>query len=1465
MSEGEGHEPAAQMSHIAIVGMAGRFPGAADTAQLWDNLRGGVDSITRFTAEELERAGVSRELREQPGFMAARGVLRDADLFDASFFGFSPREARLLDPQQRIFLECSWEALENAGCDPGRVNGAVGVYAGASQSSYFLRNLASSHEIAATVSPLEIKLANDRDFLGPLVSYRLNLRGPSVNVSTACSTSLVAVHLACQGLLNRECDVALAGGVSVSFPQVSGYVYQEGGILSKDGRCRAFDAAATGSLGGDGAGIVVLKRLEDAERDGDSIRAVILASAINNDGSMKIGFTAPSVDGQAAVIAEAQALAGVDPGTITYQEAHGSGTPMGDPVEIRALTRAFRAGGSVENGTGGIGFCAVGSIKTNLGHLDAAAGVAGLIKTVLALENRLIPPSLHFTEPNPEIPFAETPFRVAAKLADWNPPAGAPRRAGVNSFGMGGTNAHVVLEEAPPAVSAAIQSTAGRPWQLLVLSAAAPAALDSATDRLAVHLKAHPEQELADVAFTLQAGRKALRHRRMLIASDRADALSALSGRDPRRLLTGGRSVDGRPVAFLFPGVGDHYAGMAKGLYATEPVFRKEIDRGAAILRPLIGIDPLQFLEDQEAAGESAPDLRRMLGRTSTGTAEPAALDRTLLAQPAVFLVEMALVRLWRSWGVRPTALLGYSVGEYAAACAAGVFSLEDGLRIVAERARLIEELPAGAMLAVPLAEAALADLPLDSFLLDGLSLAAVNAPGLCVLSGSPEAVAALEAGLAERGVSSRRLPTTHAFHSAGMEPIAERFAAFLRTVKLNSPKRPYITAVTGERVTAEQATDPAHWVRHLLGTVRFADALRTLGGEPSLALLEVGPGHGLTTLALQQGAGGPDRVVLPSMRPAYDGTPDDAFALATIGKLWLSGVEIDWASFYKGGHKGERRRKVALPTYPFQRQRYWVEPGVEPRGEITTAAPAETIAPVESHDRPGLRTEYAPPVSPEETTLAGIWEEILGLRPVGIHDSFFELGGHSLLAPRVLRRVRDAFGVDVPLVRLLSEPTVAQLSAIVLEMKEEGSGSAQEMPAAVPPDVPDLRALAVLDPDIQGNGEPADRAPAEVFLTGATGFLGAWLLRDLLSDGAVVHCLVRAADAGEGRRRLLRNLKNQRLDVRGMEERIVAVPGDLAEPRWGLGEDGFHALADRVGAVYHAGAWVNFTYPYEVLAPANVRGTEEALRLASIGRPKTVHFISSLSVFAPGSFTPEGLGLEDSDLPDTEGHGGGYPQTKWVAEQLVRQAGERGIRAVIYRPGLISGDTVAGVNNPRDLMWSFLKSCLQLKAAPDLSMTFDPAPVDFVSRAIVRLSRQPESAGRAFHFFNPRPVSWGEVFAFARDLGYPLEILPAGEWDRRLAATVRSSDDNALSPFLPLFAGRLEASGEEPGETGIAETASESQPRTLRFDARETNAALAGALECPPIGPSLLHLYFAAFVRDGFLPAPRAGEEVTR
>ncbi|HEV7785992.1 MAG TPA: type I polyketide synthase, partial [Thermoanaerobaculia bacterium] len=718
---------------IAIIGLDGRFPGAPNAEELWRNLCAGVESLSRFSAAELREAGIDEARLRDPRLVPARGVLAGVELFDAGFFGVSPREAATTDPQQRVFLECAWAALEDAGYDPATYAGLVGVYAGSALSSYAWNNLSSNPELLASLGALQLGILNGKDHLPTRVSYTLNLKGPSVAVQTACSTSLVAVHLACLALLNYECDMALAGGVSIAVPQKAGYLFEEGGILSPDGHCRAFDAAARGTVMGDGAGIVVLKRLEEALADGDRIRAIILGSAINNDGAAKVGYTAPGLDGQADVIAAAHAVAGIDAETITYVETHGTGTPLGDPVEVSALSRAFRMS------TDRAGYCAIGSLKTNIGHLNTAAGIAGLIKTILALEHRAIPPSLHFEQPNPRIPFAGSPFFVNARLAGW-PAGGTPRRAGVSSFGIGGTNAHVVLEEA----AAAAPSDAGRTWHLLVLSARTDSALRTAAENLADHFGRHPELNLADAAYTLQVGRNRMEHRQILVCRDAAEAVHELTASEASRAVHRRDEVRERPVAFLFPGQGAQYAGMGRELYEQEPAFREQVDLCASHLTPHLGLD-----------------IRRLF--------DPAAaewLQDTAVAQPALFVVEYALARLWGEWGVKPEVMIGHSIGEYVAACLAGVMSLPDALRLVATRGRLMGALPPGCMTAVHLAEAEVRGiLPSD------LEIAAVNGPALVVVAGSPAAVAAFEGELAARGIEHRRLKTSHAFHSAMMEP----------------------------------------------------------------------------------------------------------------------------------------------------------------------------------------------------------------------------------------------------------------------------------------------------------------------------------------------------------------------------------------------------------------------------------------------------------------------------------------------------------------------------------------------------------------------------------------------------------------------------------------------------------------------------------------------------------------------
>lgn len=875
---------------IAIIGMAGRFPGAPDVETFWSNLVNGVESITHFSDEELLAAGVPPSMFRHPNYVRSGRTIGPVEQFDAQFFGISPREAEVIDPQQRIFLECCWEALEDAGCDPERYAGSIGVFAGVRMSTY-LANLYSHADLVGSVGEITVQVSNDKDYVAPRISYKLNLGGPSVNVQSACSTALVAVHLAAQALQAGECDMAIAGAVSARKPDM-GYFAKEGDVGSHDGHVRTFDAKASGTVFGSGLGAVVLKRLSDAIADGDHIRAVILGSAVTNDGSQKVGFTAPGVDGQVRVLTGAYLTADIDPSTLSYIEAHGTGTAVGDPIEVTALTQVFRRSTEAKQ------FCPIGSVKTNIGHMSVAAGTASLMKTVLALEHEQIPPSLHFETPNPQIDFESSPFYVNTELAPWKR-NGAPRRAGVSAFGMGGTNAHVVVEEAPPLPA----TDPGRPWQQLVLAARTPTALDKATENLAAHLEKHPEIALADAAYTLKLGRKLLPHRRVVLCRDRDEAIANLRELPAGRAFTGFQDARNREVAFLFSGQGSQYPNMGRGLYDTEPVYRAEVDRCCEILEPHLGLD-----------------LRTLLF-PAAGQEEAAAkeLEKTQITQPALFVTELALARLWMSWGVQPAAMIGHSIGEYVAAALAEVFSVEDALRLVAARGRFMGSLPAGSMLAVPLPESEV--LPL---LGPELSLAAANAPARVVVSGPTPAIEAFEALLVERGTPGRRLHTSHAFHSAMMEPILAPFIAEMSSITLSAPKIPFLSNLTGQWILDEQATDAGYWAQHLRGAVRFADGLATLLGESPYVLLEVGPGRTLSTLARQHPSCPKDLAVVSSLRHPNDEQSDEVFLLRTLSELWIGGARIDWNRAYEG----ETRRKVSLPTYPFERQSYFIERG---------------------------------------------------------------------------------------------------------------------------------------------------------------------------------------------------------------------------------------------------------------------------------------------------------------------------------------------------------------------------------------------------------------------------------------------------------------------------------------------------------------------------------------------------------
>ncbi len=997
---------------IAIVGMAGRFPQAKNLQEFWRNLREGRESVSFFKDEPLQWLPLEHPPRaDDPRYVRARAVLERPEWFDAAFFGMNPKEAEMMDPQHRVFLECAWEALENAGCNPDTCDGLIGVFAGASMNTYLLANLMTNRDLIADFGMFSALIMNAGDFVPTRVSYKFNLRGPSINVQTACSTSLVAVALAAQNLLGYRCDVALAGGVSITFPATRGQSHLEGGILSHDGHCRTFDAKASGTVLGDGAGVVVLKRLSDALAAGDNVLAVIKGSAINNDGSLKIGYTAPGIDGQAEVIAMAQAEAGFAPETVSYVEAHGTGTPLGDPIEIAGLTKAFGLDG--KHGQ----FCALGSVKSNIGHLDVGAGIAGLIKTVLALQHREIPPSLHFATPNAKIDFSHSPFFVNTALRPWpTPKAGGLRRAGVSSFGIGGTNAHLALEEAPAFAtsSALLSAEPTRRSQLLVLSAKTETALDAMAENLALHLEgesnAASDTKLADVAFTLQTGRKVFGHRRAMVATSMTDAVLAL--RKSTGGVGGSFSRDtGGSVAFLFPGQGAQAINMARELYETEADFRATVNRCCEKLKPWLSLDLAEILFPTPERAEAAGRL----------------LNQTHVTQPALFVIEYALAQRWIGWGIKPAAMIGHSLGEYVAATLAGVFSLDDALAVVAERARLMQAQPAGAMIAIRQSETQVA-LGLGTH----LALAAINAPGLCVASGPIDAVEAEEKRLDAGAIPFKRLATSHAFHSVMMDPVLKPLGDFIRRLKLNVPQIPWISNVTGTWITREQAMSVGYWVSHVRQPVRFSAGVAVLVEAGHRVLLEVGPGQTLTGLAKQNPAtaNGAAAVIATLGRTKADASAVDAM-LHALGELWSAGVNVEWRAGILREAQQQQRRIVALPTYPFERKRYWIEPGA-------TLAIGETGTPAARPLVPESRPEAAAARDLDTSTLVALkalFQELSGLDLTAAAPgaSFYELGFDSLFLMQSSVAVTRKFGVEISFRQLREElETFAKLAAHV-------------------------------------------------------------------------------------------------------------------------------------------------------------------------------------------------------------------------------------------------------------------------------------------------------------------------------------------------------------------------------------------------------------------------------------------------
>ncbi len=948
---------------IAVIGMAGRFPGADSIDAYWDLVRGGESALSALTDEQLAEAGVPEEVYARPDYVRSAGVLADAECFDAGFFGLSPRDAAVLDPQQRIFLECSWHALEHAGYARNRGEHCIGVYAGSSFSMYLLRHLLPNDAVMRDVTEAELLLANQPDTLATRTSYHLNLTGPAIAVQTACSTALVAVHLACQALLAADCDIALAGASSIRSPQTEGYQHVPGGIRSPEGTCLPFDARAQGTLPGAGAGLVVLKRLADALADGYSVHAVLKGTAINNDGASKVGFTAPSIEGQAAVIRSALAIAGVAPATIGYVETHGTGTPLGDPIEFAALTDAY--GGQPT------GHCAIGSAKSQLGHLDAAASIAGLLKAILSVKHGVVPPSPYFERPNPELDLDRSPFFVPTEAMPWHD-LGGPRRAAVSAFGMGGTNAHAIIEQAPAVPAKPVRESTAE--ELLLLSARSPHALAAGAARLADFL-ATREVPLAAVADTLRMHRAEFPHRMAVVATDPAAAAARLRAEDGHFTGVAAR----RDVAFLFPGQGAQHVGMALGLYRDNAVFRRHLDECSGLLREQLGRDLIDLIGTEE-------------------------VGQTRHAQPALFAVEYALAKVWENWGLRPAAMIGHSIGEYAAACLAGVMDLPDALGLVAVRGRLMQSMPAGGMLSVTCPAEDLAPR-----LTGGLGLAAVNAPRVCVVSGPRDEVDRLAAELAADGIGTTKLHTSHAFHSAMMDPILDEFAAHVAEVTLRPPTVECVSGVTGAPLTGEQATDPAYWASQLRQPVRFSQGLEAVSDDSRL-LLEVGPGTTLATLARQHRLG--SAVVFSSLRHPREATTDTAALAAAFGRAWVTGAAV--------GTFAEPGATITLPGYAFERQRHWFD------------VPAAVVRAV-------VRTEAEIPAVPGESgterAIRDVWQRQLGIPRIGRHDNFFELGGHSVLATQIIVRLRETLDADIPAAALFDTPTIASLAATVDEL----------------------------------------------------------------------------------------------------------------------------------------------------------------------------------------------------------------------------------------------------------------------------------------------------------------------------------------------------------------------------------------------------------------------------------------------
>lgn len=1230
---------------IAIIGMAGRFPGANTIHAFWENIKNGTESIQFFSDSELAASGLSEKMRRNPNYVAAKGILDDIAGFDASFFHINPREAELIDPQQRIFLECAWEVCENAGYDPQAFLGRIGTFASVSKNTYLMFNLMTCPELYEDAIANQVLIANDKDYVSTRTAYKLNLRGPCITVQTACSSSLVAVHLACQSLMSGECEMAIAGGISIDVPHKAGYLYQPGSIFSPDGHCRVFDANAKGTVFGQGGGLVMLKPLARAIEDRDTIHAVIRSSAVNNDGSNKTGFTAPSVEGQTEVIADAIALAQIDPKTISFIEAHGTGTALGDPIEVEALKLAFAKFTTAEK------FCALGSVKTNIGHLNVASGIVGLIKAALSLENNAIPPSLHFEKPNPNIDFDHGPFYVSEGHSYKED---SPRRAGVSSFGIGGTNAHIILEQSP---LNEIRDT-GKEWQLIILSGRSLNVLEKMKAQLAAYMERY-RPRLEDIAFTLQIGRRSFSHRSFVVCRNEEDALIALRGKTSAAempICRGSIAEDpNRSIVFLFP-ENKVTTKTSQALYESEAAYRHTYDQCKNVMQYLMGITKADFLFEDKYKALS------------------------------LFAFEYSLAHLWLSWGIEPKIVLGEGIGEYVAACIAGIFSLKEALQIL--------------------------------------------------------------------------------IHHLGLQ--ASKMDQMLT---FKAPKIPVISCFTGSWIT-EKEWSIGH---HPIASEKQGQALH-LVSSPSQLLLEVGLGERLVQFAYQHKTA--TQAILASLSERTVDLEARSSLLTALGNLWLAGFEPKWALL----HQTEDCKRIPLPTYPFEHKRYWIDRREQQIVEKTSDA-------IQKFHNTVSRNVL-------EQEIAKIFATLLGIENVGLRDDFFDLGGHSLLGAQLLAAMKEKFGLTLSLHALFDAPTVEDIATLVersispleggvlqMSQKNDVKSSSKQRSHLVEQD---LKLDNRLQPQ---NSFSFSTDPQSIFLTGATGFLGSYILDGLLENtNATVYCLVRDVSSASGLARIEKLSSHYGLLDPSKKHRIQIVLGDLSKPKLGISDREYEQLANEVHSIYHCGAHLSFIDPYRHLSKINVEGTRRVIELACQGRTKHIHHVSSIAAYDSDKHVGLQHADEDLSLEESWGFHSGYDETKWVSEMLIAEAGKRGIPVTIYRPGNISGDSRTGVCSATDLIGIMIRGCIGLGAAPANDDFVDVVPIDYVSKALVHLSLQPGSIKEKYNLVNPQPSRWIDLVRLMQNAGYKIDAISFDAWCEQLRVARQQNKENVLIPLLPMF-----------------------------------------------------------------------------